>query len=70
MSPSKLPSDTGNDTDLDNQEVAVVARRPSRAESPYNRPRSPTPDDSRKASTNIEPQSIVINSIEEPNNVF
>ncbi|CAF4305472.1 unnamed protein product [Rotaria sp. Silwood2] len=57
MSPPKLPPDTGNDTDLDNQEVATVARRPSRAMSPFNRPRSPTPNDSRKASTNIEPPS-------------
>ena len=51
MSPSKLPDDPGNDTDMDNREVANIARRPSRAESPLNRPRSPTPNDSRKMST-------------------
>ncbi|CAF4001909.1 unnamed protein product, partial [Rotaria magnacalcarata] len=54
MSPSKLTPDAGNDTDIDNQEVANVARRPSRAMSPLNRPRSPTPNDSRKASINME----------------
>ncbi|CAF3352469.1 unnamed protein product [Rotaria sp. Silwood1] len=57
MTPSKLSPDTGNDTDLDNQEVATVARRPSRAMSPVHRPRSPTPNDSRKASITIEPSS-------------
>lgn len=51
MSPSKLPDDAGNDTDIDNREVANIARRPSRALSPLNRPRSPTPNDSRKMST-------------------
>ncbi|CAF2253394.1 unnamed protein product [Rotaria magnacalcarata] len=54
MSPSKLTPDAGNDTDIDNQEVANVARPPSRAMSPLNRPRSPTPNDSRKASINME----------------
>ncbi|CAF3576930.1 unnamed protein product [Rotaria sordida] len=57
MSPLKLPTDTGNDTDLDNQEVAAVVRRPSRALSPLKRPRSPTPNDSRKASITMEPLS-------------
>jgi hypothetical protein len=59
MSPSKLLDDTGNDTDRDNQEVAIVARRPSRAMSPFDRPRSPTPNDSQKDSTNIEPPSSI-----------
>jgi hypothetical protein len=54
MSPAKLLDDGGNDTDLDNREVANIARRPSRAMSPLNRPRSPTPNDSRKISTNLE----------------
>ena len=65
MSSTKIPDDTGNDTDRDNQEVAVVARRPSRAMSPFNRPRSPTPDDSRKAPANIEPTDE--NRIRSPN---
>lgn len=51
MSPSKLADDAGTDTDMDNREVANIARRPSLAESPTNRPRSPTPNDSRKMST-------------------
>ncbi len=42
------------DTDRDNQEVAAIARRPSRSKSPLNRPPSPTPDDSRKTLTNDE----------------
>jgi hypothetical protein len=54
MSPSKLPDDAGNDTDLDNREVANIVRRSSRTMSPLNRPRSPTPNDSRKMSTNAE----------------
>ncbi len=61
MSSTKILDDTGNDTDRDNQEVAVVARRPSRAMSPFDRPRSPTPDDSRKAPANIEPPSTFYN---------
>lgn len=49
MSPSKGADDAGTDTDRENQEVANVARRPSRAMSPFDRPRSPTPDDSVRA---------------------
>ena len=49
MSPSKGADDAGTDTDRENQEVATVARRPSRAMSPFDRPRSPTPDDSTRA---------------------
>jgi len=60
MSPSKLPDDTGNDTDRDNQEVTIIARRPSRAMSPLNRPRSPTPNDSRKVSISNEPPTAII----------
>lgn len=59
MSPSKVPDDTGNDTDRDNQEVAIIARRPSRAISPLDRPRSPTPNDSLKVSTNNVPSSSI-----------
>jgi hypothetical protein len=60
MSPSKLPDDAGNDTDRDNQEVAIIARRPSLAKSPVPRPRSPTPNDSRKMSINNEPLTKII----------
>ncbi|CAM4905735.1 unnamed protein product [Rotaria socialis] len=67
MSPSKLTPDAGNDTDIDNQEVANVARRPSRAMSPLNRPRSPTPNDSRKASINMErPSSAHATPLQSP----
>ncbi|CAF5040183.1 unnamed protein product, partial [Rotaria socialis] len=67
MSPSKLTPDAGNDTDIDNQEVANVARRPLRAMSPLNRPRSPTPNDSRKASINMErPSSAHATPLQSP----
>lgn len=52
-----MPADPDNDTDADNREVETVERRPSLASSPLKRPRSPTPNDSRKASISIEPSS-------------
>lgn len=45
---SKSPEDAGAETDRENQEVAEIARRPSVARSPVNRPGSPTPDDSTR----------------------
>lgn len=63
MSPSKLPDDAGNDTDVDNREVANIVRRPSRAISPVNRPRSPTPNDSRKMSTS---QQVSVDQSQSP----
>lgn len=46
---TKSPDDAGTETDRENQEVSEIARRPSVARSPVDRPRSPTPDDSARA---------------------
>lgn len=46
LSPTKVP----DEIDLANREVADITRRPSRTLSPLDRPRSPTPNDSQKAS--------------------